>query len=186
MAALCDSLCLCAIGVGILVTSDAQAAQIPSALLGKSLTLTWSENWNAHDALSDTAKYFPVSSNIKVYISTHGRIFSSLERAAGKGKRHQVSKTFDQVSSEGKGLLHWQYLEDGLVADQPLAEGDRRLNVRFSNNFSSCELKILIAKLAGTNQIHSHSMSRLYEWDEVHITVESTSCQVSDGNILAN
>ena len=185
MAALCDSLCLYAIGVvGSLAMSNAHAAQIPSALLGKSLTLTWSESWNAHDALSDTVKHFPVSSNVKVYISTHRRIFSSLERVAGN--RSQVDKTFEQVSSEGKGLLHWHYQEDGLVADQPLAQGDRRIDVQFSNNFSDCKLKILIAKLAGTNQIHAHSISRLYEFDEVQITVKLTSCQVSDGNILAN
>ena len=165
--------------------SAAHGAELPAPILGKSLELTWSETWIAHDALSDAWKNIPVSSRVKVYISTQRRIFSSVERIAGR-RKGQVEKTFNQVSGEGNGLLHWQYEGGELVADQRFSQGARRLSVHLNDDFNGCSLKIIIGKAAGTSTIQSNSMSGLYKWDDVKITVNSADCRVSEGNILAN
>lgn len=109
-------------------------------MLGKSLTLDWNEAWIVHDALSGGVKYFSVASNIKVYVSAERRIFSSLDREAGGGRRRRnvVEKTYYQVSSEKDGLLHWRRQGDALIADQPFSLGARRLVV----HFSECALKV--------------------------------------------
>jgi hypothetical protein len=169
------------VGLGCLsVTAESRAEQIPATLRGKSLVLSWSDARTVKD-MSDRQKNVAQTSEIKLYVSDQGRVFSQFERRTGRND----AKTLTQVSGASDNYLHWRFEGGALTADQQFIKGVRRVTISFGDGFRNCSIKVLHGKQVGAQTIHYRDFNTDAEYEIITIAVTSTSCSIQDGNIFA-
>jgi hypothetical protein len=157
---------------------EAHAEQIPTSLRGKSLVLSWSDSRTVRD-MADHQKNVDQTSEMKLYLSDAGRVFSQFDRQAGHG-----SKTLTQVSGAPDNYLHWRFEGGALTADQQFTKGARRVSISFSEGFRNCSIKVLHGKQVGAQTIHYRDYNTDVEYEILTIAVTSTSCSIQQGNVF--
>ncbi|MGO4711984.1 hypothetical protein [Bradyrhizobium sp. 2TAF24] len=150
-----------------------------SGLRGKHLVLSWSDN--RVEKIIASGEEHPINqrSVVTVYVSAEGRFFSQFGRSAGRG-------IIDHKEVSGdRNMLHWRNEGAALIADQTFVRGVRRLIVTFDAGYSSCTLRVLHGKEAGSSNITYLTMDRKVPVEVATITVTSTSCSIATGNPFA-
>jgi hypothetical protein len=164
-----------------LLLTGAKAA--PAALKGISVELSWTDN--RMEKFLDTGKIqsgYQIS-QVQLYISEQGRFFSQFNRKArGRGNRLQNSA----VSGQGKSVLHWRFEGRSVVADQKFnGSGARRIAISFSDDASSCTVRVIHGKSNGA-PVRYPGLTSHRPIELVSIEVTGTSCQVQKGNIFGH
>lgn len=121
------------------------------------------------------------SSTVTVYVSAEGRYFSRFGRTTGHGF---VNKS--EVSGGDRNMLSWRSDGANLSADQHFMRGARRLIVTFGSDFSSCSLRVLHGKEAGSANIEHLTMTNKEPVVLQSISVTSASCTIASGNPFAS
>jgi hypothetical protein len=160
---------------------EARAEQIPAALRAKSVVLSWSDSRTVKDT-ADRQKNVDQTSEIKLYVSEQGRVFSRFERQAGRSD----AKTLSQVSGAPDNYLHWRFENGALTADQHFSKGARRVFIGFSDAFHNCSIKVMHGKQVGAQTIHYQDYNTGEEYEILTIVVTSTSCSIQEGNIFGS
>jgi hypothetical protein len=153
----------------------------PAPLRGKSVILSWHDERTHKDIATGEIATSTQASEIRLYISTAGRIFSELDRKGGRGG----SDTKLGISDADKQFLNWKFEGASLVADQSFLEGARRVIIDFDSRYANCSVKVLHGKAAGSSNIKYRNFSRPSQIFEIlSIKVTSTSCALQDGNVF--
>lgn len=168
---------------GALLMVTAAQAQGPAALRGKSIMLHWVDHRTIK--LLDDPKAPPRSisqaSELRIYVSDQGRVFSSFDRMAG---RQRAVNTTQQVSGGGDNMLQWRQEGGALVADQKFVSGARRVQISFTGS-SACSVAVLHGKDSSAPlRYRSYQDKRMYE--VVTINVVSSSCSIRSGNVFGS
>lgn len=165
--------------LGPMVAASAVSAAAP--LRGISVDLSWTDNRT--EKFLDTGEEKPgyQTSQVQLYISDQGRFFSRFNRVA-KGHNNRLVNT--AVSGEGKSVLSWRFEGRSIAADQKFGgSGARRIVVSFSDDASSCTLRVIHGK-EGSAPIRYPGLTSLRPIELVRIDVTNTTCQVRPGNVF--
>jgi hypothetical protein len=157
------------------------AASAPPQLVGKSVSLSWTD---ARVERRESGQELSISqtSNVKIYVSDKGRVFSKFNRSAvWQGGRGQSREDLD-ISGSGGHTLNFHSEGNALVIDQISTGGARRLTVKFDKDFAACSIDVIHGK---SGQRTRHRNLENSAWLElVSIKVTATSCSVSNGNVF--
>lgn len=162
-------------------SASADAAGAAAQLRGKNLNLSWNDNRVEKILGSGRERPVTQSSAVTVYVSADGRFFSKFGRTTGHGF---VNKS--EVSGGDRNMLNWRAQGATLSADQHFMKGARRLIVTFDGSFSTCSLRVLHGKEAGSANIEYVTMTSKEPVVLQSINVTSTSCTIATGNPFAS
>ena len=165
----------------LLISTVCWAEEIPAALRGKSVALNWTDARTVRDA-TGRQKSLTQTSEMKLYLSDQGRVFSRFDRSTGQ----KDAKTVAQVSGAADNYLHWSFEGGSLVADQHFKRGARRVVIGFRDGFRGCSVNVLHGKEAGTEAIHYTGYNDNVDYEIIAISVTASSCSVQPGNVFAN
>ena len=157
--------------------SFAHAAGAPSPLRGKNFNLSWTDNRVEKIVSSGVERPVTQSSVVTVYVSGEGRFFSKFGRTVGHGFVNA-----SEVSGGDRNMLNWRSEGSTLAADQHFVRGARRLIVTFDGNYSTCSLRVLHGKEAGSANIEYVTMARKEPVVLQSISVTATACTIGTGN----
>ena len=79
-------------------------------------------------------------------------------------------------------MLNWRSEGTSLAADQRFVRGARRLIVTFDANYSTCSLRVLHGKEAGSSSIQYVTFKSKEPVELLSINVTSASCTIATGN----
>jgi hypothetical protein len=161
-------------------TGESRAEQAPAGLRGRSLVLSWSDARTVKD-MAGQQKNVNQTSEIKLYVSDQGRVFSRFERHTHPNDE----KIMTQVSGAPNNYLHWRFENGNLIADQQFTKGVRRVTIGFTGGFSNCSVTVLHGKEVGAQAIHYNDYNTNAEYEIITIAVTATSCAMQEGNIFA-
>ena len=163
----------------VATSGPVSAASAP--LRGISVDLSWTDNRT--EKFLDTGEEKPghQTSQVQLYISEQGRFFSRFNRVSrGQNNRRGHSA----VAGGGTSVLNWGVEGRNLAADQKFAgSGARRIVVSFSDDASSCTLRVIHGK-EGSAPIRYPGLTSHRPIELVRIEVINTSCQVRQGNVF--
>jgi len=157
--------------------SFAHAAGAPPPLKGKNLNLSWTDNRVEKIIASGVERPVTQSSLVTVYVSAEGRFFSKFGRTTGHGFVNA-----NEVSGGDRNMLSWRSEGTSLAADQHFVRGARRLIVTFDANYTTCSLRVLHGKEAGSANIEYVTMGRKEPVVLQSINVTAASCTIGTGN----
>lgn len=161
----------------VLTSGPVSAASAP--LRGISVDLSWTDNRT--EKFLDTGEEKPgyQTSQVLLYISEQGRFFSRFNRVS-KGNNNRLVNA--AVSGEGRSVLNWRFEGRSVAADQKFAgSGARRIVVSFSDDASSCTLRVIHGK-EGSAPIRYPGLTSHRPIELIRIEVTNTTCQVRQGN----
>jgi hypothetical protein len=171
----------------VLRCSDVYAA--PSALLGKSVVISWSEDRTQKRGGEAQLGHQVNYGTFSVYVSSAGRLFNRRTRDAKSSlnrKKTKWTKDNDKVSSggsdgEARGV---SFQGNTLVAVQQIGhgEGARRILVNFDGAYSSCTAQVIAGKAEGVEKIGNRGGKP----DLYGIKTAGASCTVKNGNVFEN
>lgn len=161
-------------------SASADATGAAAQLRGKNLTLSWTDNRVEKIVASGRERPITQNSTVIVYVSAEGRYFSRFGRTAGFGFVNS-----SEVSGSDRNMLSWRFDGATLSADQHFMRGARRLIVTFGSGFTSCSVRVLHGKEAGSASIEYLTMTNKEPVVLQSITVTSANCTIASGNPFA-
>jgi hypothetical protein len=178
----------------------AHAATFPSPLLGKSVTVNWTENRQQKLEDSGQTVFRSVSISLQVYISSAGRAFTKQSvSSAGGGASHRggpgMGRGFgssfqedqapgDATSSLGRSneVVH---MEGGALAvDRQMRAGARRIVVTFDGGYTSCNARVILGREGGTGALRGRNPVNGMRFEIVSVNIATPSCSVASGNVF--
>lgn len=157
--------------------TPANASGAPAQLRGKNLNLSWADNRVEKIVASGKERPVTQSSVVTVYVSGEGRYFTKFGRTVGHGFVNA-----NEVSGGDRNMLNWRAEGSTLAADQRFVRGARRLIVTFDSGFTTCSLRVLHGKEAGSANIEYVTMKTKEPVVLQSISVTSTGCTIGSGN----
>ena len=161
------------------------ATKPPSALLGKSVLLSWQET--RIERRAGSPDFHPVSGTIKltIYIGTDGHVFNRYGNITS-GRTFQD----DQVAGANRVGRPWQFEGTSMrtitpfIAVKGKPSAARNITVNFRNEFTQCSVSSTWAKEngSGTTVTASPHDRSLVETQSVSSAAES--CIVQSGNVF--
>ena len=167
--------------LGALLFAAAPAQGAPAQLLGKTVSVRFTENRIQKN--SDWPNFRPASfrGEVSVYISSEGRAFSRLRltnQSAQSGK-------FDNVGDTASGVTSFEGNSMTILGSD--GDGARRTVVTFGASFSTCQASMVRAKPAGQDVIRSRSMIRPGITVEIRsVAITGIGCRIRTGNAFAD
>jgi hypothetical protein len=167
--------------VAMLLMGEVHAANVPPALLGKSVVVTWNEVRTQREAGQAQFHQVQATHNLALYVSSTGRVFSrqTNRTRSGTGATEQVAgdNTATRVPRfQGRSLtLFMPYTGGG---------GMRRVSVEFDDSYSSCTARVTHARQQGarTQITFSPITKRNVEFQSA--TASGESCSIRSGNVF--
>jgi hypothetical protein len=176
-------LCLAAV-----LPQAAHAAGAPQALLGKSVTLGWSEDRVQRAEGTAETQNVSVSSEMNIYISTAGRPFIRVSRSRAGGRRRTPSGTADLApggsAPAGVKTRATGFTARSMTLSTEFESGARQIIVDFNDNFTGCQARIMHGKESGRGAMRMTSLISGRRLEVVSISVGSVSCSVREGNVF--
>jgi len=164
------------------LTTQAHAAGAPEALRGKSVILTWTET--RQQRVVGEPNFYSVNGGISLslYVSTDGRVFSRRTDSTRAG-----SGTVERAPGEGGAVRPTRAALFGGQTMTLIGEtkgGAYRNVIEFDASFASCRARVTLAFQSGKTSITLSPI--IHKYVEVKsVTVNSISCSVKAGNVLA-
>ena len=170
------------VGIVGLLWTPLGAVAAPSALIGKSITVSWNETRSQRDVGVETA-FHPVSIpfTFTIYFGTGGHVFKRVFAVAASGR---ASGAVDKVG--GGGGMAVSFSGNTLVGTNSIGGAARRAQITFDASFSSCSAQVVTAKLAGAKTAVTKSIATggMVEFESV--SAGAASCSIAQGNPFAN
>jgi hypothetical protein len=173
----------------------AEAATFPAPLLGRSVTVNWTETRQVKFEDSGEIGIRSRSASLQVYISTAGRAFTKESVStvgAGRGSRRGRGGTSyqeelapgDATSSLGRSndVVH---MEGGALAvDRKMREGARRVAVTFDAGYTSCNARVTLGREGGTGELRARNPANGRRFEIVSVDIATPSCSIESGNVF--
>jgi hypothetical protein len=157
--------------------STAASAAAPTALLNKSVVITWTESITEKGEDGRVMTH-PANRERIAYISSTGRIFlratNNLPGGQGVYENAPGASPAGSLAFQGSNTMVGTSVFSGFA---------RRLTVNFGSGYSSCSASVVYGKSGGSRTWKSPDGKRTYE--AIAISVGTTSCSIRDGNALA-
>jgi hypothetical protein len=165
------------------ITWTAKGEPMPSALLGNSIEMSWTETRTLRVVGDQRTFTRPFSVTIKLYISSKGRFFSQFDRWDNGVTLEPTARSLsgDQVVPEE--TLHWHFEGQALVGYLTFPRGARRIEVSSSDSFKSCSVTYTYGK-QGNQPILLQSRTSGKQYELLSAPINSTSCSVVQGNVF--
>lgn len=174
---------LACIGMAFLgSTLPAQAAP-PKQLLGRSVTVSWTETRSQRNAGETEFRSVNANHTLMVYVSSAGRVFSRQVNSTqgGSGQINQVG-----AAREGSYAVATPSFSGQAMTIVRVGQGGaRRVAVAFDAGFSSCSATAGTGFEAGKTYT-SYSPITKRNVEIRSSSVGSVSCSVRDGNVFGN
>ena len=162
----------------------------PHALWGKSVSVSWSED-RVQRTLPDGAfGDRHIERRAEIYIAGSGRVFKR-ESAVDDGQRMYPGRgpnrsgSRDQVvGSEGGQRVGVSFSGTTLVITSMAERGARQMAVSFSEDFGSCQARVVNGREAGASTYSFRSLTSGREVEVRSVTTHPGSCSVSAGNVF--
>lgn len=164
------------------LTGPALAASAPSALRGKSVTVSWTENRMQRAAGQENFRPKSVPQTLQIYISSEGRTF---ERRTGSVGRRSGSKEGVSGGTVAKNSRS-TFQGHALILAGAMRQGARQVRVEFSPDFSSCSTKVIVGHAAGEKLIKGRSMISGNRLEFELLGISGESCSIQNGNVFGN
>jgi hypothetical protein len=161
----------------VVFTSPLKAAN--SALYGKSVVVTWTENRIQRDSTTPNFYQNSFQGRLSVYVSAIGRVFSrqGMERRGGAGANYQIGDT-------ARRRIGFQ-AHTMTVVELAAVSGARRIIVTFDQDFQNCTAEVIRAKQVGTDMIVSDSVISPGVRVEIKsVQVSGIGCSIQSGNVF--
>jgi hypothetical protein len=160
------------------ILPSADSCGQPAQLRGKSILLWWSDSRAERVLSTDTVKHISQVNDIKLYVSTAGRVFSEFDRRSGRNSNVKLG-----FSGSSNQILNWKFEGSSIAAYQHFTRGARRIEINFDAGFTSCSVRVLNGKEGGTQPILTQNFQHT-ETKETVIEVTATKCTIRDGNVF--
>jgi hypothetical protein len=174
---------LACIGMAFLGSTLSAQAAPPKQLLGKSVTVSWTETRSQRNVGQTEFRSVNASHTLMVYVSSAGRVFSRQvnNTRAGSGQINQVG-----AAREGSyGVATPSFSGQAMTIVRVAQGGARRVVVTFDAGFSSCNATAGTGFEAG--KMHtSYSPITKKNVEIRSSSVGSVGCSVRDGNVFGN
>lgn len=170
--------------IAFLMQNSSNAAEIPEALKGKSVVVTWSETRRQRDQQGQgwsDVHTVTASHNLTVYVSTKGHLFSRQMNSTGWGKANM-----DQVGAQGSGgypVRTPSFSGQTMVVVGVANGGAKRTIIDFDASFASCGAKTVTGFEPGKSSVSLSPISNKMV-DIRSVVVSGQSCSVQSGNVL--
>lgn len=163
--------------------SSSAIAQAPGELHNKSIVLSWNEV-RVQRAEAGDVKRNTASSRLIVYVSSSGRLFSSLSRrgSLGAGNDTKAGPDGTRQSGTGAGNLNPAFEGSQLNIVSTMQGGARNVQATFNAGFSRCSLRVVFGKEGGADIRHRAMDGRMYTI--LSTDVSGASCSIRPGNAL--
>jgi hypothetical protein len=172
---------ICSFGISL---DTSQAGAVPSALLNKTITLTWNIQMSVKTAGGAVKTIVALRERI-VYISDKGRLFVRERRGNGRGALNQVEERAPGNSTNYTGNPSSLRFEGNeLVAITGQVNGANIMRVSFDQSFSSCSMTWMAGKSLSGQTTWKGSDGATY--DIVSATAGAMSCSIKSGNAFAD
>jgi len=167
----------------------AEAAPLPEPLLGKSVTLNWTENQQRKFEGTGEIIFAAISDSLRIYISTAGRAFSRevFVRTGGGGGQRGSPSVSDQAPDDSRSstgdqrIVHFEH--GALLVDNHLIAGTRHISITFGAGYGSCNARVTYDRPGDGGPIRRKLINgRRYEL--VSIQTSAPSCSIRSGNVL--
>ena len=169
------------IGSAALLSMTLGAEAAPGALIGKSITVSWTETRSQRDAGEAAFRPVSIPYTLTVYFGTGGHVFKRIFALAAS---RRTSGSDDKVG--GGGGPNVSFSGNTLVATNSFGGAARRIQVTFDGGFSGCSAQVVTAKVAGakTAMVKSIATGGMVEFESV--SAGSATCAIAQGNPFAN
>lgn len=164
-------------------TIPASAASAPSALMNKSIVLSWNE---AREQRNNQAGGFinvNIGMGISVYVSSAGRPFA---RMSAEGKLNRATSEHVGAGSGGTslggGARSLRFEGNTLVMQGTFGNFARDIRVNFDGGFSSCTATQVVGKSGSQPVVFKNTTGFVMEIRSIQ--PGSVSCSVKDGNVF--
>ena len=175
----------CCLVVGALVGPGAHAqGAVPADLYNKTVVLTWTEVRVQRAEKTGNVKKGTTASQLSIYVSGSGRLFSRFARASGRrGNETDTSPDAQTREGFGAGRHNVRFDSGRLVTDTKMRSGARRIAVEFGAGYRSCRFTITHGKEDGKELYHRAMDGQMYFI--ISTDVSATACAIKDGNVFA-
>jgi hypothetical protein len=171
---------------GIAIPGLAHGQNAPSGLRGKSIIISWSEHRSQRQGYQTTFIDVTLPVSMKIYVSTIGRPFSSLNvtsRGGDTGSSQAVGSTANdrqagerQITFQGRAMVMLQGSRAGLA---------RRIMVDFNESFASCKAQVIFAKETGSAIVTTRNLNTGQRMEIRSASITGVSCSVRGSNVFA-
>jgi hypothetical protein len=165
--------------------SGAQAQTAPMALRGKSVVVSWSEDRSLRPVGEPAFHDSRTPRSMSIYVSTEGRPFArtSASPMGSTGSADYVgAEGVTQAGGTRQIGFHGHSLE---MTTTMTSGGARRIEITFSDSYTTCEARVITAKQVGAELIRSKSLVSGRPIEIRSVSVSGTTCTVRDGNVFA-
>lgn len=172
--------------VGLLVLGAATAAEAAPApdVVGKSVTVTWSEARQQRINNAPEMRSVTVSFDLGVYVSSTGRPFIRLSSQGNRGTASVNEQVGGSGESLGGGVRTVQVSGRTLTLQASYGNFARSLRVEMAPGGGSCSAAMSIGKQTGSKPTAFRNAAGMII--EIHsVSVSSISCQMREGNVFA-
>jgi hypothetical protein len=183
-------------GGGLAAPGTARAGTFPAPLLGKSVTVTWTQNrhvaYEGNVTIANQTQVFTV----KIYISTAARAFSretgvtastaGIHGAKRFGGSHHENQGPDDGGGSGRGV-NVVHMDGGkLVVDRQMIEGARRVAVTFDAGYGSCNARVIHGREGGAGAIRGKNPYDGTRYEVLSMQASTPDCTVTSGNVVGD
>jgi hypothetical protein len=183
----CSSVALRSLVAGSLMMSAAaaSAAEAPSQLLGKTITMGWNE-YRVQRCDDGEMKRGHTSSSLLVYVSEKGRLFTKLSRRSGRSGSNS-----NDVDPEGgnqragtgaAGNMNSSFEGSNLVVQNAMQSGARRIQATFDAGFAGCTAQVRFGKEGGGDLRHRTMDGKMC--NIISTDISGTTCSIRAGNLV--
>lgn len=165
-----------------MLSTHCASAAPPDALLDKSVVISWLEVREQRPVGEPSWLQIKGSEDMKIYVSSAGRIFSEHVYATPRGS----GSTGVQIAGEGSAR-QFEFDGNAMTALMPYGkEGASRIVVTFDAAFAGCTADVVRAKEepGTTIKVFSKIINRMIEIKSAKIS--DVTCRVQTGSVIKN
>lgn len=160
----------------------ARAASAPAALLGRSITINWTENRDQIDLTTSRHENMAVPNTLIVYVGSTGRVFSRMSYAGAQGAASD--QTAGSADASGYGTRQVVFSGNSMHVTNAIKDGARQISVTAQPGWSSCSASVAYGR-DGSGQALRQTNLQGHIKQLNSISIGGTGCAISDGNALA-
>jgi hypothetical protein len=164
--------------IGLGLCAAARAAPPPAQLLGKSVTVTWSEDQTRVSADRGTFNR-TFQQKVGIYISTKGQVFTRRTATSGRGNSGTQERLADGAN------MSTVFQSGALVVTSANKRGlARRIVVQLDQQSARCTAQVIVG-IAGGGTARMKGIVGGQDVEVKSMTASAVTCAVTEGNVLA-
>lgn len=155
-------------------------AAAPSALFGKSVTVSWTETRSQREGQSGAFRQVGIPYSNIFYVSSAGRVFMRTS-ARGRGAGGSNDKVGNGGNAAGDSR-EVKFSGNRIVSSTKFQGAARQVSISFDSSLSSCTAQVITAMPVGakTAVVRSIATGSTVEFESV--SAGPASCSIASGN----